>query len=126
MTVRMFGGVRAPVIMAVAMLIAATPLHGGTERIEALVVRTLTTDDGRLGGCMVRLDKRLNEAGLDCPGSWVTLSCSGVHTTATEAVRMFASAQLAFSQQLTAMFEVTDEKKHSGHCYATRVDVLRD
>ncbi len=75
---------------------------------------------------MVRLDRRIDEAGLDCPGSWVTFSCSGVHTTRTEAVRMFESAQLAFTHQHTAMFEVTDEKKHNGHCYATRVDVLRD
>lgn len=119
---------RRGVMLVVAgyVLLATSALHGATARIEALVVRTLTTDDGRLGGCMVRLDRRIDEFGLDCPGRWVTFSCSGVHTTPAEAVRMFESAQLAFTQQRTAMVQVTDEKKHNGHCYATRVDVLRE
>ena len=112
--------------IGLCVLLVSHPLHSATARIEALVVRTLTTDDGRFGGCMVRLDRRIADAGLDCPNSWVTFSCSGVHTTQTEAVRMFESAQLAFVQELTAMLEVTDGQKHHGFCYATRVDVLSD
>lgn len=112
--------------VCVFMLLAADPSRGAKARVEAMVVRTLTTDDGRLGGCMVRLDQALSDFGLDCPGSWVTFSCRGIHTSVAEAVRMFESAQLAFTLEHTAMVEVTDEKKHNGHCYGTRVDVLKD
>ena len=39
---------------------------------------------------------------------------------------MFESAQMAFALDRELMVEVTDEMKHNGHCYARRVDVLRD
>ena len=111
---------------AVTGLFGALAAGAATERIEAGAARTLTTDDGRFGGCMVQLDQRVSEAGLDCPGSWVTFSCSGVHTSPDEGFRMFESAQMAFALDRRVMIEVTDELKHNGHCYGRRVDVLRD
>jgi len=111
---------------AVTGLVAALGAGAAPERINAGAKRTLTTDDGRFGGCMVQLDERIANAGLDCPGSWVTFSCSGVHTSPDEGFRMFESAQMAFALDRELMVEVPDEMKHNGHCYARRVDVLRD
>ena len=107
-------------------LVATVASNAATERIQANAKRTLTTDDGRFGGCMVQLDERIGDMGLDCPGSWVTFSCSGVHTSTDEAVRMFESAQMAFALDRMLMVEVTDERKHNGHCYARRVDVIKN
>ena len=109
------------------VLFWAVVADAAVERIEGKAVRTLTTGDGRFGGCMVQLEKRLAEAGLNCPGNWVTFSCTGVHASKEEdGSRMFESAQLAFSLDKTIVVEVDDEKKHNGHCYARRVDVKKN
>ena len=113
-------------IAGVLALLAALATSAATERIETYAKRTLTTDDGRFGGCMVQIDQRVADSGLDCPGSWVTFSCSGVHTSPDEGFRMFESAQMAFALNRPLMVEVTDEKKHNGHCYGRRIDVMRD
>lgn len=113
-------------IAGVLAVLAGIHVSAATERIEGYAKRTLTTDDGRFGGCMVQLEERIESFGLDCPGSWVTLSCSGVHTSPDEGFRMFESAQMAFALDRRLMVEVTDELKHNGHCYGRRVDVLRD
>ena len=108
------------------LLLSAAGAHGAVERLEGKAVRTLTTGDGRFGGCMVQLNKRFAETGLNCPGSWVTFSCTGVHTSKEDGSRMFDSAQMAFSLDKTIVVEVDDGKKHNGHCYARRVDVKKN
>ena len=108
-------------------LLLAAPVHAAVASIEAKATRTLTTGDGRFGGCMVQLDQSLSGSGLDCPSSnWVTFSCTGEHTSKDEGFRMFESAQMAFALDKTIVLEVTDEKKHNGHCYARRVDVKKN
>ena len=93
------------------------------------VIRTLTagTKSGGWGGCMVQLDVNLKETvtGIDCHGSWVTFSCTGVHTTKSQGLLMFESAQLAFTLNKRVYLQVDDERKHGGHCFARRIDVLR-
>lgn len=93
-------------------------------RLTARIHGTLTTADRRFGGCMVALDRPLRDAALDCPGSWITLSCSGVHGSAEAARRKFQFARDAFRTGRTVLVEVTDEKKHHGWCYGQRLDVL--
>ena len=113
--------------LVAVLLLCAVATDAAVERIEGKAIRTLTTGDGRFGGCMVQLDKRLADTGLNCPGNWVTLSCTGVHTSSKEdGSRMFDSAQMAFSLGKTIVVEVNDEKKHNGHCYARRVDVKKN
>ena len=113
--------------LVAVLLLCAVATDAAVERIEGKAVRTLTTGDGRFGGCMVQLDKRLADTGLNCPGAWVTFSCTGVHTSTEEdGSRMFDSAQMAFSLDKTIVVEVNDEKKHNGHCYARRVDVKKN
>ena len=112
-----------------ALLVLLCVVHVGAAvaAIEGKAIRTLTTGDGRFGGCMVQLDQSIADAGLNCPSSnWVTFSCTGVHTSRKEGSRMFESAELAFSSDKTIRLEVTDDKKHNGHCYARRVDVKKN
>lgn len=113
------------VLTVLVTLLAAISVAAAQARVEARATRTLTTGDGRFGGCMVQIDQSLRDSGLNCT-NWVTFSCSGVHTSVDEGVRMFESAQMAFALEKTMVLEVTDEKRHNGHCYARRVDVKRD
>ena len=117
---RVFG-----VLGAFLPLLSGVSAAAAIERIEAKAIRTLTTGDGRFGGCMVQLDQNPSDSGLNCT-SWVTFSCTGVHTSMDEGFRMFESAQMAFALDKTIVLEVDDGKKHNGHCYARRVDVKKN
>ena len=99
--------------------------HASTASVKANVKRTLVADNGRWGGCMVLLDKIIADTGLNCPGGWVSFSCDGVFTTKDVAYRMFDSAQMAYSLGQRVVVWVDDTKKHNGHCYANRIDVLK-
>lgn len=107
------------------LLTVAFSAHAATERIAATIERTMTTDGERFGGCMVALSRELADFGLNCPGRWVTFSCTGVHSPKDHASAMFVSAQSAFLNDLAVYVHVTDEKKHNGHCYANRIDVRK-
>ena len=121
------GGRAIGFLAAFFVLLYMVHADAALERIEAKATRTLTTGDGRFGGCMVQLDESLADAGLNCPNSnWVTFSCTGVHTSKDEGFRMFESAQMAFALDKTLVLEVDDSKKHNGHCYARRVDVKKN
>ena len=56
-----------------------------SPKVKGLVKKTTIADDGRWGGCMAQLDQELADYGLNCPGSWVTFSCSGVYAEKGEA-----------------------------------------
>ena len=100
------------------------PAQATTKQVEAEVRRTLTVADERFGGCMVALSVSPSEEGLDCPTSkWVTFSCTGNHTSKSNALRMYDSAQLAFVTGRTVRVWVDDTKKHNGHCFVDRIDV---
>ena len=113
-------------LVSALVLLSAVAAEAAVERVEGKAVRTLITGDGRFGGCMVQLNKSLADTGLNCPGAWVTFSCTGVHASKEDGSRMFGSAQMAFSQDKTIVVEVNDEKKHNGHCYARRIDVKKN
>ena len=70
---------------------------------------------------MAMLDPPLAEAGLDCPGRWVTLSCTGEHARHEDARRMFDQMRDAFAREAPVEVRVTDDTKHDGHCRATRL-----
>ena len=113
----------------VALLMLATPMGVGqatTVSMEARVTRTLAAADGSFGGCMAALDVSPSESGLDCPvgGKWVTFSCTGEHTTVADALRMYDSAQLAFVTGRRVRVWVDDTRKHNGHCFVSRIDVM--
>lgn len=112
-------------ILAMAMLMGtASPGFAASAHIQGNVLRTLIADKDRWGGCMILIDQTLSDHGLDCPMSWITLSCNGAFTTKDVAYRMFDSAQMAFALGKKVLLQVEDTKKHHGACYASRVDVL--
>lgn len=114
------------IVLTMALMTAlALPGEAATKRVDASVTRTLVADQERWGGCMAKLDRNLADFGLDCPGSWVTFSCSGTFTTKDIAYRMFDSAQMAFALQKPVYIWVDDTKKHNAACYAPRIDVLQ-
>ena len=112
-----------------ALALVATPmsmLQATTVSIDTRITRTLAAADDRFGGCMAALDVAPSDSGLDCPvgSKWVTFSCTGEHATVTEALRMYDSAQLAFVTERRVRVWVDDTRKHNGHCFVTRIDVL--
>jgi len=111
------------------LALVATPFGVGqatTESIDTSITRTLAAADGAFGGCMAALDVAPSDSGLDCPAGnkWVTFSCSGEHTTRSDALRMYDSAQMAFITGRKVRVWVDDTRKHNGFCFVTRIDVL--
>jgi hypothetical protein len=111
------------VFMAVLMGSASVGF-AATVYVHGNVVRTLIADQDRWGGCMIWLDQVLADHGLNCPGRWVSFSCTGTFTTKDIAYRMFDSAQMAYALGKEVVVQVDDTKKHNGYCYAGRIDVL--
>jgi hypothetical protein len=112
-------------ILAMAMLMGtASPGFAASAHIQGNVLKTLIADQDRWGGCMILIDQKLSDHGLDCPQQWVSFSCNGTYTTKDVAYRMFDSAQMAYALGKRVFLQVVDTKKHNGYCYASRVDVL--
>ena len=107
-------------------MLLTVPVQAATVEIVAEVRRTLTVADDKFGGCMVALSVSPGDDGrLDCPTSkWVTFSCTGIHTSKSSALRMYDSAQLAFVTGREVRVWVDDTKKHNGHCFVSRIDVM--
>jgi hypothetical protein len=111
------------IMVAILLTGFVTLSQAQTATVSSNITRTLVADDNRWGGCMVLLDIPLADAGLNCPGRWVSFSCSGTFTTKDVAFRMFDSAQMAYSLGHAVDVFVDDTKKHNGYCYANRIDV---
>jgi hypothetical protein len=90
----------------------------------ASVVRTLVTGGNAYGGCMVMLDVRIDSVLPNCPGNFITFSCTGDFTTKDHANRMFDTAMMANALGKKVWFVVHDNMKHNGYCYSSRVDVF--
>lgn len=100
------------------------PPPGGVK-VKGFVTKTVEADDGRWGGCIVQLDKNLADYGLDCPGKWVSFSCSGVYAEKEVAYRMFTQAQMALARGRKVEIVVDDTKKHNEYCYGNQIAVKK-
>ena len=94
---------------------------GAVARLDANVIRTQVSDEGRFGGCMAGLDRNIAESGLDCPFAWVTFSCSGVFNDRNTANKQFEMAQLADALNTEVSLWIDDTRRHNGICYANRI-----
>ena len=113
-------------VLAISLVVTPMPLtQATTVSFEAQITRTLAAGEG-FGGCMAALDVSPSDSGLNCPvdGKWVTFSCTGEHAAKADALRMFDSAQLAFVTGRRVRIWVDDTRKHNGHCFVSRIDVL--
>lgn len=115
----------APLALGFSILSLA-PAGAAVASFQATVTRTLATADDSFGGCMVALSVSPSDEGLMCPVDrrWVTLSCSGTHTTKANALRMMDSAQLAFVTGRPVQVWVNDAKEHNDYCFVERIDAL--
>ena len=114
------------ILLLTALSVAYAPSsHTATAKVKGLVTKTLIADEGRWGGCMVRVDTVLADLGLDCPSQWVSFSCSGIFTEKDVAYRMFDQAQMAFAMERKVEIYVDDTKKHNDYCYGNRINVLK-
>lgn len=120
--------IRFTAVALAASVLLTMPAQAATQVINDVEVRrTLTVADDRFGGCMVALSVSPSEEGLDCPTTkWVTFSCTGTHTSKSNALRMYDSAQLAFVTGRKVRVDVDDTKKHNGHCFVSRIDVMAE
>lgn len=115
------------VVMGVAALLSLVPQFSQSAIAtlnQVRVTKTLIADDGRWGECMAEFNRSLASVGLDCPGNWVSFSCSGDFTTKDNANRMFESARMAQALGFRAYVVVNDQLKHNGYCYANRIDLF--
>ncbi len=109
--------------LALVALWSAPVLHAATASVEGSVLQVLATGDGRFGGCMAALDVAPADAGLDCPGQWVTLDCVGEYGDQEGVGRMVESLRAAVVTGKSVEMRVTDEQKHGGYCYASRIKI---
>ena len=117
---------RASALIGVLIgVLCGTGAYAATATVQGEVQRVLATDDGRFGGCMAALDVAPADAGLDCPGRWVTFDCTGEYVQRAGARRMFESLRTAVATDKTVAMRVTDERKHDGFCHAHRI-VIQD
>jgi hypothetical protein len=112
-------------LLAILLSGMLSVVHANTAGIQGNVVSTLVADQDRWGGCMARLSKPIASVGVDCPGEWVSFSCSGIYTRKEIAYRMFDMAQLALTKNHQIAVYVDDTQKHNGYCYANRVDLVK-
>lgn len=115
---------RIILLLTTLCVVYAPASHASEVKVKAHVTKTSVADEGRWGGCIAQLDNALADSGLNCPGKWVTFSCSGVYTEKDVAYRMFDQAQMALAQDRKVEVYVDDTKKHNDYCYANRINVL--
>ena len=108
------------------LLCATSPMAFGDRAfVTGEILRLLTADQGRWGECMVELNADQASTGLDCTTNFVTFSCSGVHTSRSNAKVMYETAQIAFALNKRVQIQIDDELKHNGHCFGASVRVFR-
>jgi len=115
---------RIMIFVAVLALLSSPVANADTAMISAKVKRVLLTGNGQYGGCMVLLTTSVNASLPNCPGSWVSLSCTGDFSPKDSAYRMLDVAQMAKALNSTIYVFVDDTKKHNGYCYSNRIDIL--
>ena len=114
------------ILLLTALCVAYVPAsYAATVKVKGSIQKTTVADEGRWGGCLAQLDKDLADSGLDCPGKWVTFSCSGAYTEKDVAYRMFDQAQMAFALGKKVEVYVDDTKTHNEYCYANQIRVLK-
>jgi hypothetical protein len=110
-----------PLGLALVAVLAGNA-HATSKSYATTVTRTLS-DAASFGGCMALVTPPSN-VGLNCPGGWVTFSCTGDFADRDAAQRGFEMAQIAQLMQRNVVLVVDDTKKHNGYCFASRIDLL--
>lgn len=105
-----------------ALLFASPAAWSATAVITAKVTKTLV-DSVNFGGCMAALSVNAPSS-VSCKTTWVTFSCTGDFSDIVLAYQKLDQAKLALTTNRSVSVTVDDSKKHSGYCFASRIDVL--
>lgn len=111
-------------IFILLISISSSVIHAATGSINARVIRSLANDGAAFGGCMILLDTSVNTVLPTCPGSWLSLSCTGDFNPKDHANRMYDNAMMAKALNRNIAVYFSDTEKHNGWCVANRIDVL--
>lgn len=109
---------------AVALLLSG-PALAGSGYLIASVTSVLMNADSTFGGCMAALSVSPQSVLPGCQPTWVSFSCSGDFTDTVRAYRMVDIAELALAADKPVYVEFSDDLKHNGYCFASRIDVLK-
>ena len=101
--------------------IALTELIRNTK-----ITRMLSSHNSTYGGCMISIDQRPSDFGLDCGSStWISLGCVSDRVSEDGAQRMLQIAEMAFVLDFAVFIWVTDTIKHGNFCTAIRITSIR-
>lgn len=114
----------AVLALATALTTFTSPVGATSAWVSDATIRQTMVDSVYFGGCMILIDKSISDSGLNCPGGWVSFSCSGDFNTKDFAYRKLDSAQMAMALGKRVNLYVDDTKKHNNYCFARRIDVL--
>jgi hypothetical protein len=112
--------------LTTALLLAscAMPSLADIAWVNNVTIQATLIEDGKYGGCMIKLNKSIIDAGISCPAAnWLSLDCDGAYTSVAGAQRMYDTAQMAFVLEKKVFIRVDDSKKHNGYCVAIRMDM---
>ena len=113
-------------LLLTVLLLSSTVLFAAKGSVKTTIQRTFISNPSVFGGCMADIGRRVSAAlpELDCDSYWVTFSCSGDFNSKDIAYKMYDSALMSVALGTELLLWIDDSKKHNGHCYAERVDVL--
>lgn len=111
-------------ISTVFLLSLSSSVFAATSYVETRVDKLLIGEPTLFGGCMAQMENRIDSTGLNCPGKWVSFSCSGDFHTKDLAYKLYDAAQMSLALGNLMRVYVDDTKKHNGYCVAFRIEAL--
>ncbi|MGR8935131.1 MAG: hypothetical protein ACU837_12185 [Gammaproteobacteria bacterium] len=97
-----------------------------TGALTTTIIRVATLGTGTYGGCMAYLKVSAKTAeGNPACSNWVSFSCVGTYTDKEFGFQMFDNAQMALAMNKKVYVVVDDQKKHTGVCFANRIDIIQ-
>lgn len=126
-------GLRASLGVVFGFLFIA-PAYGATAylfpaTIEQILVSgdptSMAAADAPFGGCMIRVSPSAATVVSGC-NEWLTMSCSGYHTSKSAAQSMLSQAQLAMVTAQPALVLINNQKTHNvNYCFVERIDTIK-
>jgi hypothetical protein len=119
------GGLRASLGVLFGFLFIA-PAYGDLAFLKnATIEQVLVSGTSQYGGCMVRVSPSAATVISGCI-EWLTMSCTGDHTSKSAAQSMLSQAQLAMITGQPAQLQINNQKTHNGvFCFVERIDTIK-
>ena len=111
------------IILGMALFVLGNHAYSDDAWIKNATVTRVLNQSNAFGGCMFYVDTRIADTGLDCPSSWVALSCDGTFNNRDVAARMYDMGMMAIALDKKVDIRVDDAMKHSGYCVVKRMDL---